>query len=109
MRFIFLLAAVAAITASSANAATLVSFNTFGNLGTETSEPSTTVAAGIQATQITLGSGLTAAANGNRFGGSGWFDTGNTAAGNTLAEAIAGNNYLEFIVTPTAGTTYTVT
>jgi hypothetical protein len=80
----------------------LLQWNTAGNLGTEISEPSVFDAVGLEASSLTLGGGVTAAANGNRFGGSGWFNTGNTAAGNTLAEAIAGNDYIQFVVTPDA-------
>ncbi len=89
--------------------AVILSWNTFGNLGTETSEASVSNIANISAASLTLGSGITAAANGNRFGGSGWFDAGNTAGGNTLGEAINGNSYIQFIVTPTGGATFSAT
>jgi len=80
----------------------LLSWNTAGNLGTETSEPSVTNDPSIAASTLTL-SGVTPAGNGNRFGGSGWFDAGNTLAGSTLAEAVAGNNFIQFVVAPTSG------
>ena len=51
---------------------------------------------------LTLGVGITPAANGNRFGGSAFFDTGDTNP-TTLAESVAGNDYFQLIVTPTAG------
>jgi hypothetical protein len=57
---------------------------------------------------LTLGAGVTPAANTNRFGGSAWWDTGDTAT-TTLAEAVAGNDYIEFIVTPNAGAKFTPT
>ena len=89
--------------------AQLLQWNTFGNLGTETTEPSVANDANIAGpVNLTLG-GVTAAANGNRFGGSGWWNTGNTAGGNTLAEAVAGNDYIQFIVTPNAGFSFTAT
>ena len=50
----------------------LLQWNTFGNLGTETIEPSVANDVNITAANLTLGT-ITAAANGNRFGGSGWF------------------------------------
>jgi hypothetical protein len=56
--------------------AQLLTFNTAGNLGTETSEPSVSNAAGLAPSSLTLGVGITPAANGNRFGGSAFFDTG---------------------------------
>jgi uncharacterized repeat protein (TIGR02543 family) len=86
----------------------LLKWNTFGNAGTETTEPSTFNDANIAAANLTQGS-ITAAANTNRFGGSGWFDTGNTTGGNTLAEAVAGNDYIQFIVTPNSGSSFTPT
>ncbi len=88
--------------------AQLLQWNTFGNAGTETTEPSVANNANISAANLTQGT-ITAAANGNRFGGSGWFNTGNTAGGNTLAEAVAGNDYIQFIVTPNGGFSFTPT
>jgi len=86
----------------------LLQWNTLGNLGTETAEPSIFNDTNISASNLTLGS-VTAAANGNRFGGSGWFNTGNTTVGNTLAEAVSGNDYIQFVVTPNSGFTFTPT
>ena len=88
--------------------AQLLQWNTFGNAGTETTEPSVFNNANISAANLTQGT-ITPAANANRFGGSGWFNTGNTPAGNTLAEAVAGNDYIQFIVTPNAGFSFTPT
>ncbi|MES2431936.1 MAG: InlB B-repeat-containing protein, partial [Bacteroidota bacterium] len=87
---------------------TLLQWNTFGNAGTETTEPSIFNDANISATNLTQGT-ITAAGNANRFGGSGWWNTGNTVAGNTIAEAVAGNDYIQFIVTPNAGIGFTPT
>lgn len=89
--------------------AVMLSWNTFGNLGTETTEPSTANDPNLSAANLTFGAGVTPAANTNRFGGDNWFDTGNTAGGNTLAQAIAGNNYIQFVVTPNAGFSFTPT
>ena len=88
--------------------AQLLQWNTYGQTGLETSVPSFYNNSNVQASNLTL-SGVAAIGNANRLGGSGWFDTGNTAAGSTLAEAIAGNDYIEFIVTPTTGSTFTPT
>ncbi len=87
--------------------AVMLSWNTNGNAGTETTEPSTSNDPNLSAANLTLGS-VTPAANGNRFGGSAWFDTGDTNP-TTLAESIAGNDYIQFIVTPNAGFTFTPT
>jgi hypothetical protein len=88
--------------------AVLLSWNTFGNTGTETTEPSIANDPSIAAANLTQGT-ITAAANSNRFGGSGWFNTGNTAGGNTLAEAVAGNDYIQFVVSPSSGFSFTPT
>ena len=90
-------------------AAILLSWNTNANLGTETSEPSVTNDLSISAAALTLGAGVTAAGNGNRFGGSSWFDAGNTVAGNTIGEAVTGNNFIEFTVAPLAGFQFSAT
>ncbi|MGC4030699.1 MAG: PEP-CTERM sorting domain-containing protein [Tepidisphaeraceae bacterium] len=104
---LFSVVALSAI-ASSANAA-LLEFNTVSNTGTETSEPSTFNDPTVTASSLVVGPGVTPATNGNRLGGSGWFNAGNTAAGNTIAEAVAGNDYIELTITPAAASTYSVT
>ncbi len=86
----------------------LLDWNTFGNLGTETSEPSVFNNANISSANLTLGAGVNGSANGNRFGGNAWFDGGDTNP-TTLAESIAGNDYIEFIVTPNVGFSFTPT
>ncbi|MDQ3016780.1 MAG: hypothetical protein M3R25_08725, partial [Bacteroidota bacterium] len=87
--------------------AQLLQWNTFGNLGTETSEPSVFDAVGITSANLTLGS-VTPAGNGNRFGGNDWFDTGDSNP-TTLAESVSGNDYIQFIVTPDAGYSFSPT
>lgn len=84
----------------------LLRWNTFGNTGLETTEPSVFNSPNISSSNMTMGAGITPAANTNRFGGSNWFDAGNTNP-STLAEAVAGNNYIEFIVSPNPGVTFT--
>lgn len=86
----------------------LLQWNTFANTGNETTEPSVLNDINISPSNLTQGT-ITAALNGNRFGGSGWFNTGNTAVGNTLNEAISGNDYIQFIVTPNSGFSFTPT
>lgn len=86
----------------------LLQWNTFGNTGTETIEPSVFNGPNILASELTKGS-ITAAVNENRFGGSNWFNSGNTFAGNTLEEAVAGNDYIQFIVSPNSGFSFTPT
>ncbi|WP_291129960.1 T9SS sorting signal type C domain-containing protein [Flavobacterium sp. UBA7682] len=85
----------------------LLQWNTFGNAGTETTEPSVANDANVAAASLTQGT-ISALANGNRFGGGDWWNTGNST-NNTLAEAIAGNDYIQFIVTPNVGFSFTPT
>ncbi|MBC7534280.1 MAG: lamin tail domain-containing protein, partial [Ferruginibacter sp.] len=88
--------------------AQLLQWNTFGNVGTETTEPSVTnninIAGPVNLTQGTI----TTASNANRFGGAAWFNTGNSNP-STIANAAAGNDYIQFIVTPNAGFSFTAT
>ncbi|MES2412026.1 MAG: T9SS sorting signal type C domain-containing protein [Bacteroidota bacterium] len=104
---IFLIALLVSIFGLTKANAQLLQWNTFGNTGTETTEPSFSSAAGISISNLTLGS-VSAAGNANRFGGSNWFDTGDTNP-TTLAQSITGNDYIEFTVTPTGGVTFTPT
>ncbi|MFM2264873.1 MAG: hypothetical protein RLZ77_289, partial [Bacteroidota bacterium] len=87
----------------------LLQWNTYGNTGTELTEPSVFNNPNISTSDLTFGAGITPLGNGLRFGGTSWFDTGNTAAGNTLAEAVAGNNYIQFIVAPNFNFAFTPT
>ena len=103
----FVLSFLLALSVANSNAQ-LLQWNTFGNAGTETTEASVANNANIAAANLTQGT-ITAAGNANRFGGSGWFNTGNTPGGNTLAEAVAGNDYIQFIVTPNVGFSFTPT
>ncbi len=109
MKFrLLLVALVVFVLNSSSSYGQLLQWNTFGNTGTETTEGSVANDANVAAANLTQGT-ITAAGNANRFGGSNWFNTGNTVAGNTLAEAIAGNDYIQFTVTPNSGFSFTPT
>ncbi len=87
--------------------AQLLQWNTFGNAGTETTEPSVANDVNVSATNLTQGT-IMAVANANRFGGNAWWNTGNST-NSTLAEAITGSDYLQFVVTPNAGFSFTPT
>ena len=89
--------------------AQLLQWNTYGNTGTELTEPSVFNNTNISAADLTFGAGITPLGNGFRFGGTSWFDTGNTVGGNTVTEAIAGNNYIQFVVTPNFNYAFTPT
>ena len=86
----------------------LLSWNTWANTGTETTEPSVSNDPNISAANLIFGAGVTPAANANRFGGSAWFDAGDTFQ-TTLAESIAGNDYIQVIVQPNPGYAVTYT
>jgi len=101
--------AIALFAVSGSSYGQLLQWNTFGNAGTETNEPSVFNNATIGPSDLTLGTGVNPTINANRFGGNNWFDTGNTATGNTIAEAVAGNNYIQFVVTPNDGYSFTPT
>ena len=105
-KILFITLLIGILCSTEANAQ-LLQWNTFGNTGLETSEASTYNNANISATNLTTGS-ITGAGNANRLGGTNWFDTGDTNP-TTLAESITGNDYIQFIVTPTAGNSFTPT
>ncbi len=85
----------------------LLQWNTYGNNGgIETFEPSINNNPYVGADSLLLGAGITPSANANRFGGNGWYKTGN-ANPTTLANAIADNDYIEFTVRPVTGATFT--
>ncbi|RZJ35983.1 MAG: choice-of-anchor D domain-containing protein [Flavobacterium sp.] len=105
LRFLFFLFLFTIYNSATAQ---LLEWNTFSNAGTEVSEPSINNDPNISAANLTLGAGVTAAANMNRFGGSNWWDTGD-AGTSTIANAVAGNDYIQFIVTPNAGYSFTPT
>lgn len=88
--------------------AQLLQWNTFGNTGSESTEPSVANDTRISSASLTKGSGVTNATNSNRFGGSNWFDTGDSNP-TTLSESITGNDYIQFTVTPTSGSQFSVT
>lgn len=86
----------------------ILQWNTFGNTGTESTQPSVFNNTNISPSNLTVGS-ITTAGNKNRFGGSGWFNPGDTTTGNTILEAVAGNDYIQFVVTPNSGFSFTPT
>jgi hypothetical protein len=109
MRLKLLFITVALFVVCESSCGQLLQWNTFANGGTETTEPSVFNDANVSSADLTFGAGVTAAANGNRFGGNGWWNTGNTVAGNTITEAVTGNDYIQFVVTPNSGYSFTPT
>lgn len=101
----FLLALVLAVSGASGQ---LLQWNTFANTGLETTEPSVFNNANIGPSNLVIGPGVTPTSNANRFGGNAWFNTGYTNP-STIADAVGGNEYIEFTVTPNAGFSFTPT
>jgi len=64
--------------------------------GNEVSASSNSNNANLTSSTITRGAGLTASANGGRFNATNWALT-------SIANAVSGNNYMEFTITPNSG------
>jgi hypothetical protein len=92
------------IVASNANAQIdLVTWESTGLVGSEASFTSNFNVAGLNSSVITRGAGLTAAGNANRINATSWGITANAD------DAITGNDYFEFTVTPTGGSQFSLT
>lgn len=106
--YLGLVAAIVMSTASRAEAQILLQWNTAGNTGTETTEASAFNDSKVAASTLTLGPGVTPAANADRFGGSNWYDTGDVSPTN-VADAIADGEYFSFTVAPLNGASLSLT
>ena len=69
--------------------------------GDEVSAVSNANDANLTPSTITRGAGLTAAGNGGRFNATNWAVT-------SIANAVSGNNYMEFTITPQSGYQFSV-
>jgi hypothetical protein len=69
--------------------------------GSEVSAASNTNNAGLTTSTITRGAGLTASGNGGRFNATNW-------AATSITNAVSGNDYMEFTITPNAGKQFSV-
>ncbi len=79
----------------------ILTFDFAALAGNEATASSNFNNAGLSSSTISRGAGLTASANGGRFNATGW-------AVSSIANAVAGNNYMEFTITPTPGQRFTV-
>ena len=77
----------------------VIVFSFVGSNGDEASWPSSYEATGVQQSTITRGSGVTAAANADRFNSKNW----------TTGNSVVSNDYLEFTITPNSGYSVTLT
>jgi hypothetical protein len=89
------------ITAAASGWGQILTFDFNSIAGSEATINSNTNNPGITASSITRGSGLTASGNGNRFNATNWAVT-------SIANAIAGNDYMEFTITPAATCNFSV-
>ncbi|SDR79697.1 Lamin Tail Domain [Formosa sp. Hel1_31_208] len=80
----------------------IITFDFNGLAGNEVSAASNFNNPNLSNSTITRGAGLNAAINANRFNATNWADT-------NIATAIAGNNYMEFTITPNVSYQFNVT
>jgi uncharacterized repeat protein (TIGR02543 family) len=79
----------------------LVTFDFVGIAGNEATVNSNSTATGIASSTVSRGSGLTANGNADRFNATSW-------ATSSIANAISGNDYVEFTITPNSGFQFSV-
>ncbi len=82
--------------------AQILTFEFNGLSGNEASAVSNSNDANLSTSTITRGSGLTASNNANRFNAQSWATT-------SIANAVSGNDYMEFTITPNSGYEFNVT
>ncbi|MFD2726518.1 hypothetical protein [Hyunsoonleella rubra] len=80
----------------------ILTFDFAGNVGDEASVISNSNDAGLTSSAITRGSGLSANNNANSFNSQDWALT-------NIANAVTGDNYVEFTVTPNSGYEFDIT
>ncbi|NCC93544.1 MAG: lamin tail domain-containing protein, partial [Opitutae bacterium] len=74
----------------------ILAFDFSALAGNEATADSSSKDANLATSTISRGAGLTASANGGRFNATGWALT-------SIANAVSGNNYVEFTITPQSG------
>lgn len=79
----------------------ILTFEFSALVGDEVTATSNTNDANLSSSTISRGAGLTAAANGGRFNATNWALT-------SIANAVTGNNYMEFTITPSVGYQFSV-
>jgi hypothetical protein len=79
----------------------ILTFDFAGLVGNEATANSNFNNANLTASTISRGTGLTASTNSDRFNASSWALT-------SIANAVSGNDYMEFTITPNAGYEFTV-
>lgn len=99
--FSAILAFVLLLSCSLSSNAQILTFEFAALAGGEATANSNYNDANLSSSTISRGAGLTASANGGRFNATNWALT-------SIANAVSGNNYMEFTITPTAGYQFSV-
>ncbi len=81
--------------------AQILTFDFVGLAGNEATANSNSNDPNISTSVISRGAGLTASGNGNRFNATSW-------ALGSIANAVTGNDYMEFTITPNPGCNFTI-
>lgn len=81
--------------------AQILTFEFSALAGSEVTATSNTNNAGLTSSTISRGAGLSASGNTGRFNATGWAVT-------SIANAVSGNNYMEFTITPTSGNQFSI-
>ena len=89
------------LTTTSFSNAQILTFDFVGLAGSEATANSNANDPNISASVISRGAGLTASGNGNRFNATSW-------ALGSIANAVTGNDYMEFTITPNPGCNFTI-
>jgi len=79
----------------------ILTFDFAGLAGNEATAASNSNNANLNSSTISRGAGLTASTNGDRFNATNWALT-------SIANAVTGNNYMEFTITPNTGHQFSV-
>lgn len=101
-KFFALLFAIGVLSANQTSAQGILTFDFAGIAGNEVTADSNFNNAGLASSTISRGAGLTASGNVNRFNATNWALT-------SIDNAVSGNNYMEFTITPNVGQKFTVT
>lgn len=96
LKYLFLVFTSITLTSS----AQILTFDFAGNTGSEATDVSNFNDPNLGTSTISRGAGLTASANADRFNATNW--------ALTSANAVTGNNYMEFTITPNAGYQFSI-
>ncbi|TSA26283.1 hypothetical protein D4R71_04060 [bacterium] len=101
-KVIFILGLIMIFTVSLVCSAEILTFEFSALAGDEANASSNSNDPNLSSSTITRGAGLTASGNGGRFNATSWALT-------SISDAVSGNDYMEFTITPTGGSQFSVT